>query len=85
MHGYASTLCILYIPRLFLQNEMGLHEEFDTQPQSTWSQAVHLLAYTVPQVQPQVLPLASRKLQAKVVHLNDPQLSAYLHKRKDKL
>lgn len=69
---------LVNIPRLFLQNEMGLHEELDAQPQSTGRHIVHLLADAVPQIQPQVLSFAAGKLQPKVVHFNYAQLSANL-------
>lgn len=67
-------------PRLFLQDEMGLHEELDAQPQSTGRHIVHLLADAVPQIQPQVLPFAACELQPKVVHFDYAQLSANLER-----
>lgn len=66
------------VPRLFLQNQMRLHEELDAQPQPAGRHVVHLLADAVPQIQPQVLAFAARELQSEVVHLNDAQLSANL-------
>ena len=76
--GFAREL--VNIPRLFLQNEMGLHEELDPQPQSTGRHVIHLLADAVPQIQPQVLPFAACELQPKVVYLNYAQLSANLER-----
>lgn len=66
------------VPRLFLQNQMWLHEELDAQPQPAGRHVVHLLADAVPQIQPQVLAFASRELQPEIVDLNDAQLSANL-------
>lgn len=71
---------LVNVPRLFLQNEMGLHEELDPQPQSTGRRVIHLLADAVPQIQPQVLPFAACELQPKVVRLNYAQLSANLER-----
>ena len=63
---------------------MGLHEEFDAESQPTRRHVVHLLADAVPEVQPQVLPLAAGELQPKVVHFYDTQLPTYLGGRKRK-
>lgn len=69
---------LVNIPCLFLQNEMRLHEELDPQPQSTRRHIIHLLADSIPQIQPQVLALAARELQPKVVHFNYAQLPTNL-------
>lgn len=50
---------------------MWFHKELDSKPESAGSQIVHLLTDSVPQVEPQVLSLTARELQAKVVHLYD--------------
>lgn len=72
-------MCVsFFLPGLFLQDEMRLHEELDAQPQPARRHAVHLLADAVPQIEPQVLALAAGELQAQVVHLNDAQLPADL-------
>lgn len=68
------------VPRLFLQNEMGLNKELDSQPESTGRHVIHLLADAIPQIQPQVLPFAACELQPKVVHFNNAQLSANLER-----
>lgn len=60
---------------------MRLYEELDPQSQSTWRQIVHLLSDPVPQIQPEFLPFRAGVLQAKVVHLDDPQLPTYLTER----
>lgn len=73
------------IPRLLLQNQMGLDKELDAQPQSTGCHIVHLLADAVSQIQPQVLSFAACKLQPKVVHFNYAQLSANLERDERKL
>lgn len=72
------SLSAAHTPRLFLQNEMRLHEELDTQPQPAGRHVVHLLADAVPQVEPQVLAFAAGELQAEVVDLDDAQLPAHL-------
>ena len=59
------------VPGLLLQDEMGLHKELDAESQATRRHVVHLLADAVPQVQPQVLPLAAGELQSEVVHFYD--------------
>lgn len=59
---------------------MGLHEELDPQPQSTRRHIIHLLADSIPQIQPQVLSFAARELQPKVVHFNYAQLSTNLER-----
>lgn len=75
----ASAACeLVNIPRLFLQNKMGLHKELDPQPQPTGCHIIHLLADTIPQIEPQVLSFAAGELQPKVVHFNYAQLSANL-------
>lgn len=72
----------IYIPCLFLQNQVRLHKEFDAQPQPTGHHIVHLLADAVPQIQPQVLAFGAGELQPEVVHLNDAQLPANLERNK---
>lgn len=66
------------VPRLFLQDQMGLHKKLDSQPQPTRRHIIHLLADAVPQIQPQVLSFAACELQPEVVHFNYAQLSANL-------
>lgn len=61
---------------------MRLHKELDPESQSAWRHMVHLLADPVPQIQPELLPFIGRVLQAKVVHLDYPQLPAYLTNEK---
>lgn len=78
--GRTEYVCTVNIPRLFLQNQMRLHKELDAQPQSTGRYIIHLLADAVPQIQPQVLSLAARELQPKVVHFNYAQFSANLER-----
>lgn len=76
-----NFVCVRYttsIPSLFLEYEMWFHKELDSKPESAGSQIVHLLADSVPQVEPQVLSLTARELQAKVVHLYDSQLPTHL-------
>lgn len=68
------------IPRLLLQNQMGLDKELDAQPQSAGRHIVHLLADAISQIQPQVLSFAACELQPKVVHFNYAQLSANLER-----
>lgn len=68
------------VPRLLLQNQMGLHEELDPQPEPTGCQIIHLLADAVPQIQPQVFSFAACELQPKVVYFDYAQLSANLKK-----
>lgn len=63
---------------------MRLHEELDTQPQPARRHVVHLLADAVPQIEPQVLAFAAGELQAKVVDLDDTQLSAHLRRERAK-
>lgn len=71
---------LVNIPRLFLQNEMGLHKELDPQPQPTGRHIIHLLANAISQIQPQVLSFAACKLQPKIVHFNYAQLPANLER-----
>lgn len=60
---------------------MRLHKELDTEPQSARRQMVHLLTDPVPQIQPQFFPFTTSVLQAKIVHLDNPQLPTYLSER----
>lgn len=64
---------------------MGFHKKLDPQPQPTGCHVIHLLADAVPQIQPQILSFAASKLQPKVVHFNDAQLSANLQRGKKEI